>query len=652
MEFKNIQSRKTFIKTNEIFGGTEGGVGSKDGFANNSDLKDTYLGKLLNGIFKGLGWLWRKSKETFIINRLIAKLINELVRGVIIYCFIKNIDLQTGKAEEAQEESSEKEVTFENIKSHIDGQEPGRFDKLMNGGEDEELIKNSFIKTDNGAPIIKTINDVKEVVDPNEYDRIETETYNFLKENIKFFDDIKKKATDGDEDAKNKLNMIMAIYVNYEIIKKLKDKDKKSEGTPGEATVSESIITEAIAKLKTDSSAGKIMGGSNQPTIRPKTIFGVPTSNVTVKSILTKRDQDKYTENVDDFSVPIKDINLAEIEKTINRNLKEMKEVSSHVNAESLKVIQITAKELFVAENQQQNVDKTKLKLRWDKELSKVYASFSLLMDIPSVDIRESQYGSTINVSGATIKAKHEIDIITNDISSLTIGEKFGDALNINETKIGGLNGNWQYCIIEYQGNNYNTVIAPISIAPENGFYMFMITQTIKKIDNNVVTSNLKDFNKLFCSSSFSGVDIKKDDVINVYFMLKKGASLPSGDSAKIKGQSNSFLVLNNYISADGKVNKLFLCEPSGEKFIADLDLGINDTVFFDKINVDGYQKDKINIKSCRKFDKWKMWWKALNLITDTNDKKFCAFKDDESVPTFWLNNVILDNLKRIASKF
>ena len=94
MKFKNIKSRKDFIKMNEIFGGTQGGVGARDGFANNSELKDTYLGKLMNGLFKGLNWLWRKSKENFIINRLIAKLINELVRGVIIYCFINKIDLQ------------------------------------------------------------------------------------------------------------------------------------------------------------------------------------------------------------------------------------------------------------------------------------------------------------------------------------------------------------------------------------------------------------------------------------------------------------------------------------------------------------------------------------------------------------------------------
>ena len=64
MELKNIHNRKEFVKIYELIGGTSGGVGDKDGFANNASLKDTLLGKLVNGIFRGIGWLWRKSKES------------------------------------------------------------------------------------------------------------------------------------------------------------------------------------------------------------------------------------------------------------------------------------------------------------------------------------------------------------------------------------------------------------------------------------------------------------------------------------------------------------------------------------------------------------------------------------------------------------
>jgi hypothetical protein len=99
MELKNIHNRKTFVKINETnpFGsGSEGGAGAQDGFANNAKLKDTYLGKLLNGLFSGIGWLWRKSKEYFVINRLIAQLVNELMRGIILFCFANNISLKDG----------------------------------------------------------------------------------------------------------------------------------------------------------------------------------------------------------------------------------------------------------------------------------------------------------------------------------------------------------------------------------------------------------------------------------------------------------------------------------------------------------------------------------------------------------------------------
>jgi len=655
MELKNIKTRKEYIKTNEIFGGTEGGVGARDGFANNAALGDTYLGKLVNGMFKGLSWLWRKSKENFIINRLIAKLINELIRGVIIYCFVKNIDLMTGKSSDVNvDDKSEDETSFDKIKNEIDGENIGRFDNFINGDADEDIVKQAGIKTESGKPIIKTINDVKEVIDPTEYDKIKNESYQFLKKHINFFDDIKAKSNDGDDDETKKLNMIKAIYINYEIIKKL----KSNISVENTKSVSESIINEGLAKLKTDSSAGKIGPTENKPTIRNKSISSSSSSSsdVTVKKILNKRDQDKYIKHEKDFKISIGDINLAEIEKTINRKEQSMKEVSSHVNPESLKVIQLTAKGLFIADNEGQNVEKTKLKLRWDKELSKVYASFSLLMYIPDVDIREDNYGSGLNLSGSTTTSKTDIKRMNNDTISLSVADGFGDALNPGETKIDELYGNWQYSILEYQGTNYNCTIAPISSAPVHGFYMFMISQTIKKLEKNVITSDLKEFKKIFVSSKLEGITINAADTVNVYFMLNKNAKLPSGTVSKSSGIGNKFLVFNNYISADGKINKLFLCEASGNNYIAeDYDMSAPDSeanIIIDKFVYSNYQKDNIVIKSCRKFDKWKLWWKALNLITDSNDIKFCGFKDDVSSPKFFSNTKVLENLKKIGAKF
>ena len=97
MELKNIHNRKEYSKVYEFIGGDKGGVGDHDGFANNAKLKDTVLGKLMNGLFKGIGWLWRKSKEFFVINKLNAQLVNELMRGVVVFCLANNIDLKTGQ---------------------------------------------------------------------------------------------------------------------------------------------------------------------------------------------------------------------------------------------------------------------------------------------------------------------------------------------------------------------------------------------------------------------------------------------------------------------------------------------------------------------------------------------------------------------------
>lgn len=121
MELKNIHDRKNFIKINEVFGGTHGGVGAEDGFANNAKLKDTVLGKVINGLFKGISWLWRKSKENFIINRLIAQLVNELMRGIILFCFDNNISLTEG----TKSESENNEIKGNDVDIDSDTEEVG-----------------------------------------------------------------------------------------------------------------------------------------------------------------------------------------------------------------------------------------------------------------------------------------------------------------------------------------------------------------------------------------------------------------------------------------------------------------------------------------------------------------------------------------------
>ena len=96
MKLKNIYNREDFLRTNEEYGA--GGVGSHDGFANNLSLQNTYLGKLLNGMFRSISWLWRKSKENFVINKLMGKLTNELFSGTITYCLANGINIKTGES--------------------------------------------------------------------------------------------------------------------------------------------------------------------------------------------------------------------------------------------------------------------------------------------------------------------------------------------------------------------------------------------------------------------------------------------------------------------------------------------------------------------------------------------------------------------------
>jgi hypothetical protein len=115
----NLHNRKDFIKIYE-FGASEGGVGSKDGFANNAKLKDTYLGKLINGVFSPIGSLYKKSKALFVINRLSAQLVNELMRGVILFCFDNNIDLKTGIQENKEEEIKSNTDVEENDEEKVE----------------------------------------------------------------------------------------------------------------------------------------------------------------------------------------------------------------------------------------------------------------------------------------------------------------------------------------------------------------------------------------------------------------------------------------------------------------------------------------------------------------------------------------------------
>jgi len=93
----NIYSRDEFKKLNELIGGDQGGPHGSRGFANDTKMKDSLLGKLIKGIFTPLGKLIKKGVDNFVISKLASQLINELLRGVFLFCIDKKIDLTTGK---------------------------------------------------------------------------------------------------------------------------------------------------------------------------------------------------------------------------------------------------------------------------------------------------------------------------------------------------------------------------------------------------------------------------------------------------------------------------------------------------------------------------------------------------------------------------
>jgi len=171
MKLKNIHNRKDFIKIDEFFGGTSGGAGDKDGFANNAKLKDTYLGKLIDGIFGGISKLWKKSKEYFAINRLIAQLINELFRGIILFCFSNNISLD-GKWEDSD---VDKGINGADIDENTG-------DLIDSNGEDEDEDEGEEVIHDPMGDLEADFEEELEIDDDPTYDDIDVEGDNIQEE--------------------------------------------------------------------------------------------------------------------------------------------------------------------------------------------------------------------------------------------------------------------------------------------------------------------------------------------------------------------------------------------------------------------------------------------------------------------------------------
>lgn len=532
MELKNIYNRKEFVKINE-FGGTSGGVGDRDGFANNAKLKDTLLGKVINGLFRGAAWLWRKSKENFVINKLIAKLINELMRGIILYCFANNIDLETGEQSgvEVKEEDKDKDEDENQGETETPVQEVPEVSKEIDFDviRKDTTVEPHLIEFDPEKPdetIRKKVSygfpvaipDVNQIVvkptEPEYYENITKEMYDFLSKHVNDFE----KMTDEQK------KQIKTIYVNYEIVKKISDGLKKQSVTESLIneeslvnTINKNISTSGTVRPKLDNpEAGRVGLG--------KTIALKDGASANVGNILNKRDKEKYKDKEESFDININNINLAEIEKLVESK-GEQDKVSEQVNPESIKVIQISAAQLInsgPSEKEGSN-DKSALQLRWNKELTKVYASFSSIMNIKMVDIR-GEYRSDLD---SRVKERAIGSIKRMDHQMKT--EKFVDSDTSDKVlqkipiKFSSMNGKYTYFSFHTSvglGTQYIASAVSVNQFHDDTIdgYLLKIENTFSfmDFDNNKFESNFDDFRNQY---TYKGSKLPND--MDIYFLFK-----------------------------------------------------------------------------------------------------------------------------------
>lgn len=612
MNLKNIYNRKDYLKLNEFLGGSEGGVGAKDGFANNTKLKDSMIGKLFNGTFKGIGWLYRKTKEFFAINKLNAQLVNELMRGVILFCFANNLDLKTGKKLDDEElKIDEKEEDKETIKTEepITAESEKNYNTMSK--KVDSICKNKYNFNPEAKDFSSPLKDTKiipyptyvEAINEKDYDpelicigdkfriinsngkleditisNINTKenivTYyvgennkeifpkngkgipisSLLPSNFAGFDNITKTCDnflrkniigydDMSDDDKVRLE---TVFMHYKLIKKLNSKTTTASAIKENLNVilsSYSIINEAISRVKLDDpQAGKTT---------------TPSITLTVKDILTKRDREKFKDN-DDLNIPLRNINLAEIEKfveekdKVDRKTKSI--VSSYVNIYNLKTIQLSADQLMVSRKNVDSVENNKLKLKWNKTVSKTNASFSGIMDMSTLDITISNIGGDVDISKVKSAADKVVNSTKNQIEDAKISSKLPliDDKFANYTSMQKESNSWCYYSFKYNDKFFKVAISPYQDKFDD-YGLVRITTAFTDVDetkHTVIPDD--DFFSEFLTMNVDEPEFKKGTPVqkNIYFMFKYNALFPASNDSKIKSK---VLVFNEFIMRDGK---------------------------------------------------------------------------------------------------
>ena len=468
---------------------------------------------------------------------------------------------------------------------------------------------------------------------PN-FNKIKKESLDFLNKFIGSYND-------GSMSEENRKKMEQ-IYANYSMINAMSEYRRSTKVTESlDYILNEDGLIRNVgqnlahssgtAKVKPDEpKAGQVGLG--------KALAMKAGASATVGNILTKRDREKYKDKEEEFKLNIHDVNLAEIEKTVEKmdgeapdNESVKAKVSSYVNPYNLKTIQISAEQLIGGAKTAEGGDNA-LRLRWNKEVTNTYAAFTNIMDIEKVNII-NEYGKNLDEGKVKKSVDNKVSQIKAQDKSGKIQNEFGDLLEPGTVNFGGMkDGLWCYYSFMYNSKDFNTSIAPVADAFNNNIGLFQITSAFDSVDHNTHTIVPNDsFNNTFSTSTSDTNSTPKN--INVFFLIKSGKNFPSANNSN--GIKNSVLVLNEYELSDG-TTKLLLKKVGGK------DILIDDNMFTN-FNSSEYLHNTKTF-SCSKFSKTKFDpWKAAFNFSSANNFQL------GTKPKF-LTDDMMKNLEKLAN--
>lgn len=451
---------------------------------------------------------------------------------------------------------------------------------------------------------------------------------------------LKKHSNNYDAMTDEQKKKMQIIYMNYAILNTMMSNKKivsESIEFSDDEFLNEDIVPKGDVKVRMDEpKAGKV-----DIVTSAATKVGLATANV--GDILTKRDKEKYKEKSENFTYDIHDVNLAEIEKTVQKLEKANPDsdvklkVSTYVNPYNLKTIQISAEQLLTPTGE--NKENNSLRLRWNKEVAKTYAAFTNIMDIDKVSIVKDDFGANLNNK----KIDEKVGRLTGNIKDQKIVSQIQNNLplepgivNFSSLKT----GLWCYYSFKFKDELYNTSIAPVADAFKQGIGLFQITSSFNtiNIESNTIDANQKFFDA-FSSKSNDATrsDIK---VTNVYFLIKDGQQFPQAS----KSINFKIFVLNEYVYNDNTSAIFIKKNISEQKF----NTNITDNLLtkFDK----GKYIQNIDTLLCQKFNEvdFEKWKPAFKFSGDQADIKFNDFQTGRK-PKFLKDDKIMNLIKRLS---